>query len=119
MQLTPVLYGNRLYSQSTYSTNEDAEAFEVDLTDIITIVDPAFDFARLDDFVLINDWIEAKLYRANIWTTISATPVVPVIPLYGQVLYSETQYADNIEVEWAKPSQRTQNWTNENGESHR
>lgn len=68
------------------------------------------------EFFILQEWIQIKLIRANVWSSPSATSVTQTLygrPLFGQRLFSATPGTI-----WTKDTTRQRNWTNLDGENN-
>lgn len=103
-------------------TMSEQRAFIVarNLSDALQIVDNAVAIHQdkgFFDFILLQDWISVRLEKANIWN-------VPVsneetIPLYSQVLYSQSLYGQTPTVVWGNDEPNVpENFTNFDGQGN-
>ena len=75
----------------------------------------------LSDFLILNEWFNIHLIRANIWTeTLPPTTIaIPVPTLYDRYLFGAVLYgagfANVPRTVWRTDDPQKQAWTNEDG----
>lgn len=107
--------GTKAFTESlTFTEQRLLQAVKV-LVDTVTIDDLAIDILQdkgFPEFILIKDWIELKLQRANIWETTPAFGFAPSqIHLYGPgVYYGVDYYGANPSVNWLLVEANSATW---------
>jgi hypothetical protein len=112
----------RLSDSLTLSDSHSFIATEV-LSDSISVTDSPTTVQTikgLSEFILIQDWIEFKWQRAEVWTITQAAPIStePILSLYAQCLYGQDLYSGPPRTTWEVPPPTSEAWTNADGESH-